>query len=235
MSIGAAAGTTPPGVTDGTATAGRRPRRRWLTIVVAGLLLVLIAAVVAALELGAAYQPLAFGGAGGGLTGHIVSRRVNNFPPMDGQTYVPPQKAANGAYYVSLTNTGPYPVTIESATLNNPRYEAAPDRRAQPLRDSGHATYWPLAGQPGAGKGTPLHGAQLRPGQYIVIRLPVTTAGCWMTSGGYSILSTFWVKEKFLIWTHLVQIWWTSPYDQSEDAIIAHEPQPASQGGLCPR
>jgi len=25
-------------------------------------------------------------------------------------------------------------------------------------------------------------------------------------------------------WTHLVQIWWTSPYDQPQGAIIAHEP-----------
>jgi hypothetical protein len=43
----------------------------------------------------------------------------------------------------------------------------------------------------------------LHPGQHIVIRLPVTTAGCWMTSGGHSVQFTFWVRFKFLFWTHL--------------------------------
>jgi hypothetical protein len=232
MTIGA---TTPPDVTDGAAIAGRKNKRRLLMVLVLGLLLVLIAAVVAGQEFGASYQPVAFGGAGGGLTGNIISRHVNNFAPMDGQIYVPPQKAASGAYFVSLTNTGPYPVTIESATLNNPDYTAPPDLQGQPIRDSGHASYWPLAGEPGTGHGTPVKGMVLHPGQYIVIRLPVTTAGCWMTSGGYSVQFSFWVRFKFLFWTHLVPIWWTSPYDQSEGAIIAHEPEPASQGGLCPR
>jgi hypothetical protein len=151
MGTGAVEGTTPPGVTDGIAIPGRQ-RRRWLMVVALGLLAVLIAAVVAGLNLGASYQPLAFGGAGGGLTGNIVSKHVNNVAPMEGQTYVPPQRAASGAYHVSLTNTGPYPVTIESATLNNPNYTAAPDLQAQPLRDRGHATYWPLAGNVGVGR-----------------------------------------------------------------------------------
>jgi len=38
-----------------------------------------------------------------------------------------------------------------------------------------------------------------------------------------------------MFWTHLVQIWWTSPYDQSEGAIIAHEPETQSRGGVCAR
>ena len=151
MSVGATEGTTPPGVVNRTAGAGRHRRRRWLTVLVVGFLLVLIAAVVTGLNLGASYQPVAFGGAGGGLTGSIVSRHVNNFAPMQGQIYVPPQDVASGAYYVSLTNAGPYPVTIESATLNNPGFTAPPDTEAQPLRDSGRATYWPLAGTPGSG------------------------------------------------------------------------------------
>jgi hypothetical protein len=226
---------TPPSVTLGNSIAGRRRRRRWVKILLLGLLLISVAGVVAGQELGASYQPVAFGDAGGGLTGNIVSRHVNNFAPMEGQIYVPPQKAASGAYYVSLTNTGPYPVTIESATLNNPDNAAAPFLQAEPLRDSGHASYWPLAGQAGIGHGKLLAGTVLHPAQYIVIRLPVTTAGCWMTSGGYSVQSSFWVRFKFLFWTHLVQISWTVPYDQSEGAIIAHEPEPASQGGLCPR
>src|SRR5260221_12223786 len=104
------------------------------------------------------------------------------------------------------------------------------DRQGQPLRDTGVATYWPQAGfQNGPGKR--LAGLALRPEEVVVVRLPVTTAGCWMPAHGYTVLFTFWVRVKFLHWTHLVQIWWTSPFDQSEGAIISHEPEPASQGG----
>jgi len=39
--------------------------------------------------------------------------------------------------------------------------------------------------------------------------------------------------ERFVM--TLVQIWWTGPFNQDEGAIIAHEPEPASQGGVCPR
>jgi hypothetical protein len=51
----------------------------------------------------------------------------------------------------------------------------------------------------------------------------VEALDCWMPANG------------FLYWTHLVEIWWPSPPDQSEGAIIAHEPEPASRGGVCPR
>jgi hypothetical protein len=234
MSVGAVDGTTPPGVMDSAAIAGPRRRRRWLKVLALGLAFVLIAAVAVALVLGASYQPVGFGGEGPGLTGQIVSRQVNNFAAMGGQFYIPPQKVARGAVIVSLTNTGPYPVTIESATLNDPDFTAAPALQAEPLRDTGPATYWPMGGNPGVGGGTRLAGTLLGPGQDIVIRLPVTTAGCWMRSESYTTLFHFWVKVKFLFWTHLVPIWWTSPYDQSEGAFIAREPQPASQGGLCP-
>jgi hypothetical protein len=103
------------------------------------------------------------------------------------------------------------------------------------LRDTGAATYWPQAGFR-AGPGTRLVGLLLRPGEVIVVRLPVTTAGCWMPAHGYAELFSFWVRVRFhQIWTHLVQIWWTSPFNQDEGAIIAHEPELASQGGVCPR
>jgi hypothetical protein len=50
--------------------------------------------------------------------------------------------------------------------------------------------------------------------------LPVRTAACWMPAHGYVVLYT-WLKVRFAHWTHLVQIWRTSPYDQSEGAIGA--------------
>jgi hypothetical protein len=143
-------------------------------------------------------------------------------------------RPASGGLYVSLTNNGPLPVTIESASLNPPYAQGPVDRQAQPLRGTGAATYWPQAGF-GSGPGTRLAGSVLRPGQVIVVRLPVTTGGCWMPAHGYAVLFTFWVRLRFWRWTHLVQIWWGSPFNQDAGAIIAHEPGPASQGGMWPR
>jgi len=235
MSTGTIGGVGPPGAVDSGAAAVSPARRwrRWLAIAALAVGLVLVATVITGLELGARYQPVGFGNSGGHLAGHMVTRQVDNFAPMTGQTYLPPQRPASGGLYVSLTNNGPLPVTIESASLNSPYAQDPIDRQAQPLRDTGPATYWPQAGF-GSGPGTRLAGLVLRPGQVIVVRLPVTTAGCWMPAHGYAVLSTFWVRARFWRWTHLVQIWWTSPFDQSEGAIIAHEPEPASQGGVCP-
>jgi len=201
-------------------------------VLVLALAIVLIAAVITGAALGSSYQPVQYGDYGGGLGGQIITRQVNNFPPMDGQTYLPPQRSGRGGWFVSLANNGDFAVTIVSASLNAPDAQGPIFRQAEPLRDSGTPTYWPEAGIH-SGLGTRLAGMTLKPGQTILVRLPVTTAGCWLPTGGYAILATFWVKVKFMFWTHLVQIWWTSPYDESEDAIIAHEPMPASQGGVC--
>jgi len=235
MSTGMIDGVSPPGATDSGAATDPPPRRRWrwLVMAVVTLGLVLGAAFITGLALGAAYQPVGLGLSPGNLAGHMITRQVDNFSPMTGQTYLPPQRPASGGLYVSLTNSGPYPVTIVSASLNAPDAQAPVFRQAQPLRDTGTATYWPETGV--NGPGARLAGLVLRPVQYILVRLPVTTAGCWMPAKGYAVLSTFWVKVKFLYWTHLVQISWTSPFDQSEGAIIAHEPESASQGGVCPR
>jgi hypothetical protein len=235
MSAGTIDGVGPPGAADAGA-ASRSPARRgrrWLAAaLIAGV--VLVAAVITGLQLGARYQPVGFGNSGGHVGGRIITRQVNNFAPMTGQTYLPPQPQASGGLYVSLTNNGPLPVTIESASLNPPYAQGPVERQAQPLRDTGAATYWPQT-RFGSGPGKQLADLMLRPGQVIVVRLPVTTAGCWMPEHGYSEIFTFWVKVRFLRWTHLVQIWWTDPYDQTQGAIIAHEPEPASQGGMCPR
>src|SRR6266571_8201673 len=221
MSTGTIGGVGPPGAVDSgvAAVSPARRWRRWLAIAALAVGLVLVATVITGLELGARYQPVGFGNSGGHLAGHMITRQVDNFSPMTGQTYLPPQRPASGGLYVSLTNSGPYPVTIVSASLNAPDAQAPVFRQAQPLRDTGTATYWPETGV--NGPGARLAGLVLRPVQYILVRLPVTTAGCWMPAKGYAVLSTFWVKVKFLYWTHLVQISWTSPFDQSEGAIIA--------------
>ena len=224
------------GVSDPMETAAPTSARvnRWPFVLAGAVVIVLAAAAITGAALGSSYQPIRFGNFGGGLSRPIITRQVNNFPPMDGQLYLPPQKSVRGGLLVSLTNNGHFPVTILSASLNPPDAQRPVFRESEPLRDAGAATYWPLAGSP-TGTGTRLAGMTIKPGQSIFVRLPVTTAGCWMPAHGYSTISAFWVKVKFMFWTHLVQIWWTSPYDQSEGAIIAHEPETQSRGGVCAR
>jgi hypothetical protein len=195
----------------------------------------LLAALITGNELGSSYQPVAFGNMGAGLSGHFVWRQVDNFGPMEGQRFLPIQRSATGRVFVSLTNTGQLPVTIVAASLNPPWAQGPVDRQAQPLRDAGQATYWPEFGSNFTGPGSRLAGLVLRPDQYIAVQLPVTTAGCWMPTSGWSLIESFWVTTRFMGWTHQVEVWWTNPYSEDEGAILAHEPEPASMGGVCPR
>jgi hypothetical protein len=183
MSAGMVDGVIPPGAADSAAVTVPPPRRRRRWPVVAALAtgLVLIAAFITGLTLGAHYQPVGLGLSPGNLIGHMITKRVNNFAPMTGQTYLPPQRPASGGLYVSLTNNGSLPVTIESASLNPPDAQGPIDRQRQQLRDTGVVTYWPQAGFQN-GPGRRLAGLVLRPEQ-----------------------------------------------------VISHEPEPASQGGVCPR
>jgi hypothetical protein len=87
-----------------------------------------MAALITGGELGAAYQPVGLGDSPGNLIGHMITRQVNNFAPITGQTYLPPQEPASGGLYVSLANTGSYSVTVESASLNPPYAQGPEDR-----------------------------------------------------------------------------------------------------------
>jgi hypothetical protein len=93
------------GVSDLQETAVPTSRRvkRWPFVLVAALVIILAAAAITGAALGSSYQPVRFGGFGGGLSHPIITRQVNNFPPMDGQTYLPPQKSARGGWTVSLS------------------------------------------------------------------------------------------------------------------------------------
>lgn len=207
---------------------GRVPR--WLKALAFVLSILLTAAVVSGVVMGVGYQPVATGGIGAQLAGGIVSRRINDTPPMPGQIYLPAQKAASGTLRVSLTNTGSQAVTILAATLNYPYQGQPADIHALPLHDAGLATYAPTYGR---GSGGPLAGLTLQPGEVITITLPVTEAGCWTKSRSYVVVDSFWVRYKFAFWTHLTQVLWTGPRDQSSGAIVTQEPEPASQGGTC--
>lgn len=208
---------------------GQRTRfPRWLRATAFGVSILLTAAVISVLILGPSYQPVASGGLGVRLTGQIVTQRVSDKPALAGQIYLPPQKAADGTITVTLTNKGPFPVTILSATLNYPYQVRPAGMHPLPLDDTGTATFSPLSG---TGGGT-VAGSVLAPGAVVSVRLPVTAASCWTNSGSYVVISRFWVKYKVAFWTHLVQVSWTSPQGQP-GGIVTNEPELASQGGIC--
>jgi hypothetical protein len=179
MSTGMIDGAGPPGaVTSGAASPARRGRR-WLAVAALAEGLVLVAAVITGLALGAHYQPVGLGNSGGHLGGRIITRQVDNFAPMTGQTYLPPQPPASGGLYVSLTNNGPLPVTIESASLNPPYAQGRVDRQAQPLRDTGPATYWPQSGfAPARVPGWPAWCCGRARSSWSGCRSPRPAAGC---------------------------------------------------------
>jgi hypothetical protein len=225
MSTGTVDGNAPPGRTADDLTIAPRPRRkrRWLlgSVLVLGAG-VLAAAVVAAI-LGAAYQPVIFGGGSAGLSGQIASRQVDTVGPFGPQTYIPPQPAARGVLIMSLGNTGPLPVTIESVSMLAPGVPPG-QRQNLVLSGAGSVTYTSLENMPTA-RSPRLDGTVLAPGQYIYIRMPVVSARCWVRSS-WTAVTSFWVTTRYLLWTHHVQIDWTGAEFPS-GAIIAREAIPA--------
>jgi len=232
MSTGTVGDASPPGTAIDEPALAPPPhrKRRWLASLIVTLAVLAVAAVVIGLILAATYQPVIFGGASGGLPGQIVSRQIDTFGPFGPQTYIPPQAPAHGALIMSLGNTGPFPVTIESVSMLGPGLPAG-QRQNLVLASAGPVTYSPMVGIPGrrSGSGT-LAGAVLAPGQYIYVRIPVVSARCWVANS-WTAVTSFWVTTKYLLWTHHVQIDWTSTEFPS-DAIVAREATPA--GGNTP-
>jgi hypothetical protein len=230
MTAGASPAVVTPGPGKGEATGARvRSRRRWLPG--AGGFLV-AAALVAAMTLGAIYQPVSYGMAAPAVQGPVRIRVVNDFGDMRGQIYIPPQPAGDGALIVGLANTGAYPVTIESVSIianGEPSYPTALDNQPGP------ATYVPLAGSNPqvTGASPKIEGAALRPGENVLVRIPFRTPRCWQA--GQSMVSAFWVTTRFLWWTHTFAVSWTPPSNRSEAAITSQVPDPnGGTGALCP-
>jgi hypothetical protein len=231
MTAGASPAVVTPGPGKGEATGARvRSRRRWLPG--AGGFLV-AAALVAAMTLGAIYQPVSYGMAAPAVQGPVRIRVVNDFGDMRGQIYIPPQPAGDGALIVGLANTGAYPVTIESVSM--PQYPNALNQQTGPATYVSLGRNWPQPrGWPLPTGSSPIIGrATVPPGENILIRIPFRTPMCW--TGGWSVVSSFWVTTKFLWWTHTFEVSWTSPQDPSGGAIMSELPDPnGGPGALCP-
>ncbi len=135
---------------------------------------------------------------------------------------------------MSLENTGPRAVTIESVSM------LAPGRLRRQWRNlvlfvAGPVTYSPLTSIPTAGSPR-LAGATLAAGQDIYIRIPVISARCWVKHS-WTAITSFWITTRYLLWTHHVQINWTGSGFPS-DAFVAREATPAvahtRPSMLCP-
>jgi len=216
------------------------PGRRWprLVALIAGT--VAVGGLIAASVFAARYQPVVFGGGYRGPLGpHLISRHVNQTGGMEGQSYLPPQPAEHGSFLISLANTGPYPVTIESLRLLPPGLPASAINYGRPLRIVGEPTYTLEDLRRGQRPPGPrrLAGAVLSPRESIYVRVPFVTARCWLPNTTTSVTG-IWVTTRWLLFTRQVLISWTDPADTTQGAIISSEgfasPR-AAPGLVCPR
>jgi hypothetical protein len=211
----------------------RHPWRR-RSLLAAGALLA--AAVTVLGILAGTYQPIEFGGqwstASGsnyfpGLPSGTGLRSVNTFGAHTGQLYVPPQA---GVFTVteSIYNNGPKPVTIEAVSILSPQDQAiaAGGGSPWPLVPAG-PVHWTLQiqGLPhaGRGRGTSVAGATLRPGQGLLLGFPLRLSGngaCY-TTGGWTGVDTFYVKERFGPFTHWVTVQFREPLTMHEPPSVA--------------
>jgi hypothetical protein len=233
-------GAGPPLTTDPGAGRTPSPGRGWRWRLGAAATVAAAAVLVGGLVFAATYQPVGFGGSFRGPVGAgLISRQVNTTGFMQGQWYLPPQPPADGSFYISLDNTGPFAVTIESVSLLPPGMPASAINYGRPFRIIGEPTYtaeYVIPGQPNPGPRR-LDGAVLQPGQSVNVEIPIRTARCWIPQSSLMINSV-WVTTESLLWTHQVAISWTDPDDSSQGAIISPEGFAAPRDAprlVCPK
>jgi hypothetical protein len=192
----------------------RTPWRRWAPVTLAALA---TAALVVLAVLAWTYQPIPLfsgesGGSFPGLPAGTGLRVVNTFGTQTGQLYVPPQ---SGAFTVveSIENTGPEAVTVEAVSILAPQEQAmirdgAP---AYPLAPAGPVLGWIETWHSPLPAARPIAGLTLGPGQVMRVGIPVRlSSGCYI-KGSWSGDVAFYVKERFLIFTHWVAVPFTTP------------------------
>jgi len=240
MSAGIVGGTSPPQTTGPGTARTSAPGRRWRHRVGIAAVLAVATFLIWSACYAARYQPVVFGGGFDRPAGpHLISRQVNTTGGLTGQSYLPPQPSAHGTFMVSLGNTGPFPVTIESVSLLPPGLPGSAIHFGRPFRIDGTPTYIleDLRLAQRAPSPRPLRGAVLDPGEYIDVRIPFQTARCWLP-GSYTEIGSVWVTTRTLLWTHDVAIGWTEPSDLSQGAILSEEGYAsvgAATGLVCPR
>ena len=213
---------SPPASTLGTGGQSPRRRRWWLIALGAlGVTCVVVAGVLAG-----TYQPVGFGGGSApefpGMPAAVGARTVNTFGASNGEIYVPPQRGVF-AFAESIQNSGPLPVTIEAVTVAQPQQ---PGVTPWPLTPAGQARYFPINSQ-WTGRGRPVAGLSLRPGQAIYVGIPARMSYRCYFPNGWTGADVFYVEERFLFFTHWVAIPLATP-------LVFHEPEPGGANMVCP-
>lgn len=187
----------------------RSPWRRWTLVTLAALV---TAALVVLAVLAWTYQPIPYfsgesGGSIPGLPSGTGLRAVNTFGIQAGQLYVPPQR---GAFTVveSFENTGPEAVTIEAVSILSPQDQAMIRAGAPPwpLIPAGQVLGWIETWRSPLPAPRPVAGLALGPGQVMRIGIPVRLSNACYIKGSWSEDVAFYVKERFLIFTHWVAV-----------------------------
>jgi hypothetical protein len=211
----------------------RSPWRRWTPVTLATLV---TAALVVLAVLAWTYQPIPYfsgesGGSIPGLPSGTGLRVVNTFGIQAGQLYVPPQR---GAFTVveSFENTGPEAVTIEAVSILSPQDQAMIQAGAQPwpLIPAGQVLGWIETWRSPLPAARPIAGLALGPGQVMRIGIPVRLSNACYIKGSWSGDVSFYVKERFLIFTHWVAVPFGTPLLFQQPS----EPQVPAKDVACP-
>ena len=204
----------------GTQVLGSRARRwRWV-VVLAGVVAIVGSVLVAK---AAVYQPLGWGADQFRPIG-VGIRPVNQFGGYRYDYYVPPQRGTF-TFVVSITNSGSRPIIIEGLTV-----DAAAVRLVGPVV---YTTAFYTEKAPVSNKlpsGSPvLHDVTLGAEKSIAVAIAMRTSPC-ATHDGWTSIPSFFVKERFLVFTHTVALPWSPP----GGALIMHIPggRPGT-GAIC--
>lgn len=204
-------------------------RRRRALIASAALL---TTAVVVLAALAGTYQPVQFAYESSatfpGLPTATGLRSVNTFGNGTGDWYAPPQL---GVFTIgeAIANTGPQAVTIEAVSILSPQdqFSLAQGIRPKPLIPAGPALWIPTVyrrGQSVPSSGSPVAGLSLAPGESILVGVPVRLSGTCYDPNGWFSVSTFYVKERFLFFTHWVAVTFQIPWIFRQSANPGDEP-----------
>ena len=203
--------------------AGSRRHWPWRRRILLALGALVTTAVVILAVLAGIYQPVQFGDEYGGefpgLPAGTGIRIVNTFGGASGQTYVPPQR---GVFTLaeSIENTGPQTVTILAVSILSPQEQAddTPSGIAPwPLTPAGTAR-WMTAEYEGphqhvsSSVGSFASSVSLAPGESMYVGIPLRMSGRCYDPASYVGNDTFYVKERFLLFTHWVAVTVQSPW-----------------------
>jgi hypothetical protein len=218
--IQAEVGSPPREPWDSSLVRESRPRLwRWLWMLVG--VLALVGSVL--LAKAAVYQPLGWGGDRFSPIG-VGIRPVNQFGDYRYDYYVPPQRGTF-TFVVSITNNGSRPIIIEGLSV-----DAAAVRLAGPVfyTRAFYTGNTPVSNKLPSGSPV-LHDVTLGAGKSIAVAIAMRTSPC-ATHDGWTSTPSFFVKERFLVFTHRVAL----PWSPAGGALIMHIPggRPGT-GAIC--